>query len=268
MAVNWSISTGDGLALGGGALVDVLAVQHRRFVDTWRGFTSADWEHRSRNEAWTVHETVRHVADGAERVVAAVSGEASLDEGEFDALSTPAEWLAGSTGESPAATIDRFAAASAALGVGVGERLASGDDTHQPTVYGTAHWTVNVVHLLWDSWLHERDVLLPLGRPAPSSEEEERLVGLYGLLMALVPPMKLGLPVSVVVQLRGAGHRTIEAGCGPDAIHCAEVAANPSAITGRLPAVVDALAGRGDAVADALPAAPDELGFLAAFFNR
>ena len=266
-AGNWSISTVDGVSLDAAPLVDVLAVHHRRLIDTWEGFSAAQWAHRSRNAEWTVHHTVRHVADGMERVSAAVNGEPVLRAGEFDPRSTPTAWLANSEGESPRATIDRFTAASTSLRSGVRDRLASGDHGRDRTVYGTAHWTVNVAHLLWDSWVHERDVLLPLDRSAPSSEAEERLVGLYGLLMALVPSMRSERSISVTVQLDGVGPRTIEVSCGGGSVRSAEVPAGAASTSGSMAAVVDALAGRGDAVADALPGAPEQLGILAAFFN-
>ncbi|MGK2928068.1 MAG: hypothetical protein ACSLFO_00650 [Acidimicrobiales bacterium] len=189
------------------------------------------------------------------------------DWSDFDPQSTPAAWLATSENESPIATIDRFVAASTRFRAGTRDRLASGDDTHDETVYGTAHWTVNVVHVLWDSWLHERDVLFPLEIPAPSTGEEERLVSLYGLLMALVPSMTFQQSISATLQLRGVDSRTIEVRCDAGSIISAEVPAGGAAVAGSTPTVIDALAGRGDAVADAIPGAPEELGFLAAFFN-
>lgn len=267
MARNWSVSIGDGLSLDADELGDLLRAHHQRLLDNWQGFAPAQWESPSRNKEWTVHHTVRHVADVVERGAAAMNREPALGEDAFDPRSTPDAWLAASDGESPVDTIDRFTAASTVFRAGVADRLAAGDNSRDRTVYGTAHWTVNVAHVLWDSWLHERDVLLPLGLPAPSTEEEERLVGLYGLLMALVPSMTFEQSISATVQLRGVGLRTIEVSCDAGFLGSAEVPAGAAPITGAMPAAIDALAGRGDAVADALPGAPEELGFLAAFFN-
>jgi hypothetical protein len=266
-ADNWSISTGEGVSLDAELFVDVLAVHHRRLIDTWSGFTPTQWGHDSRNDEWTVHHTVRHVADAMERVSAVVQRDPALSAEDFDPRTTPTAWLTVSDGESPAATIGRFADASASLRTGVSERYASGDNAHDRTVYGTAHWTVNVAHVLWDSWLHERDVLIPLGQSAPSSEAEERLVGLYGFLMALVPSMMFEQSMSSTVQLRGAGVRTIEARCAAGVLTSAEVPGAASGISGEMPTAIDALAGRGEAVADALPGAPEALGMLAAFFH-
>ncbi len=264
---HWSISTSDGVSLDFDELLDMLAVRDQRLVDTWQGFTPAQWDHQSRNTEWTVHQTVRHVADAMELGAAAVSGDPVLDSNDFDPRSTPEVWLAASRSELPTTTIERFSGASTRYRAGIRDRLASGDDTHDRTVYGTAHWTVNVAHVLWDSWLHERDVLLPLGQAAPSSEEEERLVGLYALLMALVPSMMFEQSIASTVQLRGISLRTIEVSCEAGSLVSAEVSVGADVIVGTMPAAIDALAGRGDAVADAIPGAPEELGMLAAFFN-
>ena len=266
-ASDWSISTGDGVSLDSEVLVELLAAHHHRLIETWQGFAPAQWAHQSRNTEWTVHQTVRHVADAMERVQAAADGEPALDKNDFDPRSTPTAWLTTSEGESPRATIERFAEASTSHRATVSDRFASGDNARERTVYGSAHWTVNVVHVLWDSWLHERDVLLPLGRPAPSSEEEQRLVGIYGLLMALVPSMMFEQSVSATVQLSGLGLRTIEVSCDAGLLRSVEIPAVADAIPGAMPAAIDALAGRGDAVADVLPGAPEQLSFLAAFFN-
>lgn len=264
---NWSISTREGLSLDSEELVNALAVHQRRLIDTWCAFTPSQWTHQSRNKNWTVHHTVRHVADGMERVTAVLNDDPLLDIDDFDPLSTPQAWLASSVDEPPAATIDRFAAASARFRRAVSARLASGDNSQGRTVYGTAHWTVNVVHVLWDSWLHERDVLLPLGHAAPSSEAEQRLVGLYGVLMALAPSMLAGQSLSSTIQLTGISVRIIEVSCEPGSLRSAEVPTADVVSAGALPAAIDALAGRGNALADALPGAPEELGLLGALFN-
>jgi len=263
----WSISTGDGVSLAPEGLTDLLAVHHHRLIDTWQGLGPAQWAHQSRNTQWSVHDTVRHVADVMERTVVVANGGQGLNKTDFDPRSTPIAWLATSEGETPSVTIERFAKASASHRARISERFAQLDTARERTVYGTAHWTVNVVHVLWDSWLHERDVLIPLGLPADSSEGEERLVGLYGLLMALVPSMRMGQSVSSTIQLNGFGIRTLKVTCDARSLRSAEVTAAERVISGAMPAVIDALAGRGDAVGDLLPGAPEQLGYLAAFFN-
>ncbi|MEZ5169070.1 MAG: hypothetical protein R2695_22230 [Acidimicrobiales bacterium] len=220
-------------------------------VRTWTGFTADDWTRPSRNADWTMHLTARHVADAMQAGTASVCGEpAPFAVGAFDPNSTPDDWLRSSAHESPAATIDRFTHAAEQLRHAVGTRMAAGDQSQGATVYGPAHWTVMVVHLLWDSWLHERDILLPLGRTPASTPDEDRLAVLYGLLMAMLPSRMTGETLTVTIGLDGPAPRTVMASCRGDQIEAAEVRVGDATdTTAELVAdpatLTDALSGRG-----------------------
>lgn len=45
-------------------------------------------------------------------------------------------------------------------------------------------WTVRALHGLWDSWLHERDVLLPRGIEHPADGDATVYATAYGLFIA------------------------------------------------------------------------------------
>ncbi len=264
----WSVSTSEGVALASGELLSVLLGHHERLIGSWRGLTREQWDAASRNASWSVHETVRHVADALERGASAADGDNDLESLHgFDPRSTPMTWLEGSDDESPAGTIHRFEVAARRFRDAVGARLATGDDARATTVYGDAHWTMNVAHILWDSWIHERDVLLPLGFRQECPRDEERLVGLYGVFMAAVPSRRFGQPVSATVQLEGRDRWTLSLSCDGERIVCEEAPGAAVDATGEHGPALDALAGRGLAVDEALPGAPTELGILAAFFN-
>jgi hypothetical protein len=134
-------------------------------------------------------------------------------------------------------------------------------------VYGDAHWTMNVVHILWDSWIHERDVLLPLGREQMCSVEEERLVGLYGVFMAGVPSKLFALDTTAIVDLTGHDHVTLHLRCDGQQLTCEEAPDRHSEASGDHGPAIDALSGREPSVEDALPGAPGELALLAAHMN-
>ncbi len=262
------MSTSDGVALDAEELLLVLAAQHARLMRGWRELTADQWDRASRNERWSVHETVRHVADGMERGATVADGGNDLESlDRFDPRSTPSEWLEGSEGESPVATIERFGVAARRFRDAVRTRLASDDDARATTVYGDAHWTMNVAHLLWDSWIHERDVLLPLGIAQRSPGNEERLVGLYGVFMSAVPSKLFDQPMSATVELVGRERSTLSLCFDGRQISCAENPGATVAATGAHGPTLDALAGRGLAVDEALPGAPPEMGLLAAYFN-
>lgn len=256
------------MGLGSEQLLSILMGHHDRLIAGWRGFTQEQWERASRNARWTVHETVRHVADVMEQGVAAADGDDDLESlHQFDPRSTPNVWLEGSDGESPAVTIERFDVAARRFRDAVGNRLASDDDAPATTVYGEAHWTMNVAHLLWDSWIHERDVLLPLGIQQRCPASEERLIGLYGVFMSAVPSTLFEQTMSTTVELVGQDRWTLSLSCDGRQIVCAETPGAAVVATGELGPALDALAGRGRAVDAALPGAPEEMGVLAAYFN-
>ena len=264
----WSVSTAYGLAADPDALMSVLTSHHDRVLETWRALMDDEWNRPSRNAQWSVHDTARHVSDAVELGAAVGPGSNDLDAlQDFDPRSTPLDWLEASVGESPADTCARYEAATSRFRDAVHSRLASGDDARATTVYGEAHWTMNVVHILWDSWIHERDVLVPLGREQMCSVEEERLVGLYGVFMAGVPSKLLALDMTVIVDLTGRDHITLGLRCDGGQLSCEETPGGHSQASGDHGSVVDALSGRGLSVEDALPGAPGELAQLAAFMN-
>jgi hypothetical protein len=56
-------------------------------------------------------------------------------------------------------------------------------------------WTVRVLHGLWDSWLHERDVLLPQGIEHPTDGDATVYATAYGLFIAAAVASVFGDPV-------------------------------------------------------------------------
>jgi uncharacterized damage-inducible protein DinB len=266
--VTWSVSTSEGVAVDAEELHVILADHHARLIRGWRELSTDQWDCPSRNAGWSVHETVRHVADCIELGAAAADGDddmASLEQ--FDPRSTPDEWLEGSSDETPEATIERFDVAARRFREGVRARLGRHDDARATTVYGEAHWTMNVAHLLWDSWIHERDVLLPLGIEQRSPASEERLVGLYGVFMSAVPSMLFDQEMVATVELVGHHRSTLSLSFDGQEIICEEKIGAAVGATGEHGLAIDALAGRGRAVDAALPGAPPAMGLLATYFN-
>jgi hypothetical protein len=76
----------------------------------------------------------------------------------------------------PGKTEERFARDRARLGHDV--RF----DVRMP--YGPRDWTVRMLHGFWDSWLHERDVLLALGIDHPTDGKATRYAAAYGVFIA------------------------------------------------------------------------------------
>ncbi len=268
MTDTWSISTERGTTVPAHELSEAVARHHERVVAAWRSFGPDEWAAPSRNTGWTVHDTARHVADVMDMVAAEALGEQppfSIDG--FDPRTTPAQWMQASEAEDPDGTIERFARRAPQYRRHVEQLLSAGGDERAVTVYGPAHWHLSIIHVFWDSWLHERDVLLALERPAPSTEAEQRLAVLYGLLMTFVPAKLMGSEGSATIGCSGRHARCLTASLSSGEITSSEVRYDPDIPTADIADVADALSGRGEPLRDLLPGAPEGLDFFAAFMS-
>ena len=102
-------------------------------------------------------------------------------------------------------------------------------------------WTVLVLHSFWDSWIHQRDVLLAAGAEHPSDDDATGYAIAYGVFLAATTAMMFGAPVRETLTLGGTGGGTVEVdnSDGVTVIVRSEVAAGPQAAE-----VADILAGR------------------------
>ncbi|MCB1013449.1 MAG: maleylpyruvate isomerase N-terminal domain-containing protein, partial [Microthrixaceae bacterium] len=92
----------------------------------------------------------------------ALAGEPSRFLASFDPVASPAELVAASSA-TPEEVLASFQASNEALAAQLG--ALSDDDLQVQAEAPPGHESVAAVvhHALWDSWVHERDVLLPLG---------------------------------------------------------------------------------------------------------
>jgi len=128
-------------------------------------------------------------------------------------------------------------------------------------------WTVLMLHGFWDSWIHERDVLLARGTGHPTDDAATTYAAAYGVFLAAAVASMFGDPVSDKLRLGGDGGGVFELD-SPDAI---TLTVTPVTTAGPPAAqVTDALAGRSQtaAVLGELPASSRAaLAHLADFFN-
>ena len=249
-------------------LVEVFGEQRQRFVAVLRGFGPDDWAAPTRCADWSAHDVVRHLCDATAFATAAGAGDRTLDmTAGFDPRITPREYLAASVGESPAATLGRLVTTTSELLACARGRLAGGSrfDVYLP--YGPMDWTVLILHLFWDSWIHERDVLLARGAEHPTSDDATGYAAAYGLFISAVVASLFGDPVRDTLMLGGDSGGTFDLDSrGAVTLTVGrEHAAGPPAAE-----VADALAGRAPAAAvlGALPASTrTALSHLAEFFN-
>ena len=262
------LHTAGGCDLDPEHLLEVFGQQRRRFIAVLRGFGPGDWAAPTRCPGWSAHDVVRHLCDGTAIGIAAGPGDRTLDiTAGFDPRTTPGEWMTASAGEPPGATLRRFVAATEELLVLARERLAQGRrfDVHLP--YGPMDWTVLMLHGFWDSWLHERDVLLARGTGHPTDGDATGYAAAYGVFIAATVAAMFGDPVQGKLTLRGDGGGVFDL----DSHGAVTLTVTRTATAGPPAAqVTDALAGRPPAAAvlGDLPASTrTALSYLADFFN-
>jgi uncharacterized protein (TIGR03083 family) len=249
-------------------LLEVFGEQRRRFAAVLQGFGPGDWAAPTRCPGWSAHEVVRHLCDCNAIGAAAGPDDRTLDlTAGFDPRTTPSGWLTTSAGEPPEATLSRFVATTGELLAVLRARLAQNRRFDVRLPFGPMDWTVFVLHGFWDSWLHERDVLLPRGTGHPTDGDATGYAAAYGVFIAAAVASMFGDPVRQQLTLSGDGGGVFDLDSrGAVTLTVTRLAtAGPPAAQ-----VTDALAGRAptSAVLGGLPASTrTALSHLADFFN-
>jgi uncharacterized protein (TIGR03083 family) len=248
-------------------LLDVFARQRRRFAAILAGFTPGDWAARTRCAEWTAHDVVRHLCDC--NTILGSTEQSLLDvTGGFDPRTTPCRWPAISASESPGVTLARFQDTTRDLIALARDRLARRQRCDVRLPYGSVDWTVMALHGFWDSWLHERDVLLAAGREHPTDAEATGYATAYGVFIAAAVASMFGRPVHhQQLTLSGDGGGLFDLRTH-DAV---TLTVTQAAVTGPPAAqVADALGGRAPipAILGDLPTSTrTALSLMADFFN-
>ena len=85
----------------------------------------------------------------------------------------------------------------------LGDRLARGSTFDVRLPYGPMDWTVLLLHLFWDSWIHERNVLLARGAKHPTADDATRCAAAYEVFISAAAASASGDPVQGMVRLGG-----------------------------------------------------------------
>ena len=179
-----------------GSPADVLepvARQRRRLAAVVSSFTDEQWARPSRCAGWSNRDVISHLdtTNGfwVFSIASGLRGEPSRLLLGFDPAATPAQLVAASDGVPTGQVLEQFLASTDALL----DVLTSLDDAGWSTLAETpaGHLSVSAVahHALWDSWVHERDILLPLGDTP--DEEADEIAASIRYVAALSPAMVL-----------------------------------------------------------------------------
>ena len=210
---------------------DTLIRQRRRMVDELASRTDEEWRTPSRCEGWTAKDVVAHLGTTNDfwrlSIEAGLAGAPSRLLVGFDPKLTPAALVEAVRALSPAETFERFATSTSSLCDAVDALDVTGWATIAEAPPGHVPIRVMAHHAVWDAWVHERDILLPLG--AAPAEEADEIISCLRYAAALGPSFAalsdadrrgvLAIDVSdpdahVVVELAG-GAVAVRAGEAP-----------------------------------------------------
>jgi uncharacterized protein (TIGR03083 family) len=150
--------------------------QRGRLADALARLDDDAWATPSRCAGWSVQDVITHLVGAnqfwAASIASGLAGTPTRYLASFDPVATPAQMVEGQRHQSPSDVLAGFVASNDAIAdalTGVDEAAWSSLAEAPP-----GHIAVNLVvlHALWDSWIHERDVLLPLD-VVPVEEPDE-----------------------------------------------------------------------------------------------
>lgn len=153
-----------------------LVRQRRRLGALLSSLDETQWATASRCEGWTVRDVVAHLV-GTDQfwflsATAALAGTPTRFLDGFDPVATPARMVDAMADVEPAQVLASYLEGVEALAA-----VLTGLDETQwstPAEAPPGHIALHAMarHALWDAWVHERDIVLPLGI-APAEEADE-----------------------------------------------------------------------------------------------
>jgi uncharacterized protein (TIGR03083 family) len=150
--------------------------QRRRLADILSGLDEDQWAAPTRCDQWSVQDVISHLIGTnqfwAISMAAGVAGEPTRFLATFDPVATPPRMVEGMRAMSSSDVLAQYVETVDALAEVVGG-LDDGSWT-VPAEAPPGHVPMHAValHALWDAWIHERDIVLPLGLE-PVVEDDE-----------------------------------------------------------------------------------------------
>lgn len=160
----------------GSAVLEPAVRQRRRLADTLVGFTEEQWLHPSRCEGWATRDVIAHLDTTNSfwtfSITSGLSGEPTRFLTDFDPVASPPALIAASAELSTDELLARFTSSTDALADLLGTIDEEGWQTLAEAPPGHLSIAALVHHALWDAWIHERDVLVPLGLDQERHDDE------------------------------------------------------------------------------------------------
>jgi uncharacterized protein (TIGR03083 family) len=154
----------------------LLLRQRRRLLKLLGALTDEEWAAPSRCAQWSVKDVVSHLVSTdqfwAISLPSARQGEPTRFLATFDPVASPAQLVDRMRDASPAEVLAQYTTHAGAFLEVV--TSVSPDEWSLPAEAPPGHLAMNVtaLHALWDAWIHERDIVIPLGK-APTEDPDE-----------------------------------------------------------------------------------------------
>lgn len=163
--------------------------QRDRLAAILAGLDAGQWAAPSRCEGWSVQDVIAHLVTTnqfwAFSIGAGLQGEPSTFLSTFDPVASPAQMVEAARSTSAVDTLARFVETNAALADVISTIDAEGWSVLAEAPPGHLAVALVAQHALWDSWVHERDIVVPLDLE-PVVEPDEVAASL-GYAVALSP---------------------------------------------------------------------------------
>jgi len=165
--------------------------QRRRLVATAATFDADQWAAPSRCAGWSNRDVICHLVTTNSFWAASISAGRAGDPTRFlpgfDPVVTPAQ-LVDATPDIPTTELlARFEATNEAIEEALEGVDAAGWEVMAEAPAGHLALSVVASHALWDAWVHERDICLPLGLPV--DEEVDEIITSLRLVAGLGPAL-------------------------------------------------------------------------------
>ncbi|MEY2474314.1 MAG: hypothetical protein QOK28_3643 [Actinomycetota bacterium] len=160
--------------------------QRLRLLEVLRSLDASQWAAPTRCEKWSVKDVVSHLV-GTDRFWAiafgaGINGQPTRFLESFDPVATPEEMVDGMRAQPAQVVLTQYEAQVN----NVLSTLGSVADWSVRAEAPPGHLALNVavLHALWDAWVHERDISIPLGLPVVEDEEEVALILQYAAALS------------------------------------------------------------------------------------
>lgn len=169
--------------------------QRRRMQAMLTAFTDEQWAAPSRCVGWTARDVVAHLVGvngfWHSSILAGLAGAPTRMLDGFDPAGTPPMLVDWMSSLSASDVLAQFAATTDALLGVVAELADDGWTLVAESPAGILPIRLLVQHALWDSWVHERDIAIPLGIAAAAEPDELR--SCLQFAAAVSPALGIGL---------------------------------------------------------------------------